>query len=171
MRRRAVREEAAMATLQIELEDLAGTSWWAGALATLASQSGGVYLRFVGRVDSHRRYTGARPRATRSRSRAVHPAPSSLVTRSTPSTSRWPSALTPVAITTYTLTMRWLSRQRTASASSHIGVGASVQRPGAEGSHRRVQTGGQLRHLRLRQRGDPKRLDQPLDPAGRHPAR
>jgi hypothetical protein len=43
----------------------------------------------------------------------------------------------------------------------HIGVGASVQRPGAEGGHRRVQAGGQLRHLRLGQRGDPKGLDQP----------
>lgn len=27
-----------MATLQIELEDMGGTSWWAGVLATLASQ-------------------------------------------------------------------------------------------------------------------------------------
>jgi hypothetical protein len=40
-------------------EDIAGTSWWAGALATLASQSGNAYLRFVGRVDGHRRYKGA----------------------------------------------------------------------------------------------------------------
>jgi hypothetical protein len=48
-----------MATLQIELEEIAGTSWWAGALATLASQSGNAYLRFVGRVDGHRRYKGA----------------------------------------------------------------------------------------------------------------
>jgi hypothetical protein len=48
-----------MATLQIELEDLAGTSWWAGALATLASQSGNAYLRFVGLVDGHRQYKGA----------------------------------------------------------------------------------------------------------------
>jgi hypothetical protein len=51
--------EAAMATLQIDLEDLAGTSWWAGALATLASQSGNAYLRFVGLVDGHRQYKGA----------------------------------------------------------------------------------------------------------------
>ena len=48
-----------MATLQIELEDLAGTSWWAGVLATLASQSGNAYLRFVGVVDGHRQYTSA----------------------------------------------------------------------------------------------------------------
>ena len=48
-----------MATLQIELEDLAGTSRWASTLATLASQSGNAYLRFVGRVDGHRRYKGA----------------------------------------------------------------------------------------------------------------
>ena len=37
-------EVVAMATLQIELEDMAGTSWWAGVLATLASQSGNAYL-------------------------------------------------------------------------------------------------------------------------------
>jgi hypothetical protein len=48
-----------MATLQIELEDMAGVSWWAGVLATLASQSGNAYVRFVGRVDGHRRYKGA----------------------------------------------------------------------------------------------------------------
>ena len=33
------------ATLQIEMEDMAGASWWAGALATLASQSGNAYMR------------------------------------------------------------------------------------------------------------------------------
>jgi len=46
-------------TLQIELEDMAGTSRWAGVLATLASQSGNAYMRFVGRVDGHRHYKGA----------------------------------------------------------------------------------------------------------------
>jgi hypothetical protein len=34
-----------MATLQIELEDMAGTSRWAGVLATLTSQSDNTYLR------------------------------------------------------------------------------------------------------------------------------
>jgi hypothetical protein len=48
-----------MAPLHIELEDLAGTSWWTSALATLASQSGIAYLRFVGLVDGHRRYRSA----------------------------------------------------------------------------------------------------------------
>ena len=48
-----------MTTLQIELEDMAGTSWWAGVLTTLTSQSGSTYLRFVGRVDGHRQYKGA----------------------------------------------------------------------------------------------------------------
>jgi hypothetical protein len=52
-------QEEAMATLQIELEDMAGVSWWASVLATLASQSGNAYVRFVGRVDGHRRYKGA----------------------------------------------------------------------------------------------------------------
>ena len=48
-----------MATLQIELEDMAGTSWWKGVLATIGSQSGNAYMRFVGSVDGHRRYTSA----------------------------------------------------------------------------------------------------------------
>jgi hypothetical protein len=48
-----------MATLQIELEDVAGTSWWAGLVATLTSQSDNAYLRFVGRVDGRHRYIGA----------------------------------------------------------------------------------------------------------------
>ena len=56
-----------MTTLQIELEDMAGTSWWAGVLTTLTSQSGSTYLRFVGRVDGHRQYEGATfPRRERS---------------------------------------------------------------------------------------------------------
>jgi hypothetical protein len=48
-----------MATPQIELEDMAGTSWWAGTLATLGSQAGNAYMRFVGCIDGHRRYKGA----------------------------------------------------------------------------------------------------------------
>jgi hypothetical protein len=46
-------------TLKIELEDVGGTSWWAGVLTTLAAQSGNAYLRFVGTVDGDRRYKGA----------------------------------------------------------------------------------------------------------------
>ena len=56
-----------MATLQIELEDMAGASWWSGVLATLASQSGNAYLRFVGRVDGDRRSMGASVPAPRRR--------------------------------------------------------------------------------------------------------
>jgi hypothetical protein len=48
-----------MATLQIELEDMAGASWWQGLMATLTAQSGSAYLRFVGRVDGRRQYRGA----------------------------------------------------------------------------------------------------------------
>lgn len=48
-----------MATLQIELEDMAGASWWQGLVATLTAQSGSAYLRFVGRVDGRRQYRGA----------------------------------------------------------------------------------------------------------------
>ena len=67
-----------MTTLQIELEDMAGTSWWAGVLTTLTSQSGSTYLRFVGRVDGHRQYKGAtfpapRTLGTLARRRRGHP--------------------------------------------------------------------------------------------------
>ena len=70
-----------MATLQIELQDMAGTSWWAGVLATLALQSGNAYLRFVGRVDGHRRYEGA-----------TFPAPRTLGTR--PPQEAWAPGMT-----------------------------------------------------------------------------
>ena len=63
--------EVAMATLQIELEDMAGTSWWAGVLATLASQSGNAYMRFVGRVNGHRRPRGHVPGAANPRHAAA----------------------------------------------------------------------------------------------------
>jgi hypothetical protein len=46
------------ATLRIALEDIGGTSWWAGLLTTLTSQSGSAQLRFVGTVDGERRYEG-----------------------------------------------------------------------------------------------------------------
>jgi hypothetical protein len=45
-------------TLQIDLEDVGGTSWWASLTTTLASQYGSTTRRFVGRVDGERRYTG-----------------------------------------------------------------------------------------------------------------
>jgi hypothetical protein len=51
--------DTASGTLQIELEDVGGTSWWASILTTLTSQSGGQQLRFVGRVDGERRYKGS----------------------------------------------------------------------------------------------------------------
>ena len=46
-------------TLRIELEDVGGTSWWAGVVATLFSQNGSAQMRFVGRVDGEKRYTSA----------------------------------------------------------------------------------------------------------------
>ena len=46
-------------SLHIELEDVGGTSWWAGVLATLFSQYGNAHMRFVGRVDGEKRYTSA----------------------------------------------------------------------------------------------------------------
>jgi hypothetical protein len=45
--------------LEVELEDVAGTSWWAGILATLTGQSGIAQMRFVGRVGGETRYTSA----------------------------------------------------------------------------------------------------------------
>jgi len=48
----------ATTTLEIELEDVGGTSWWAGITTTLASQSGDAYMRFVGRLNGDRRYKG-----------------------------------------------------------------------------------------------------------------
>ena len=62
------------------------------------------------------------PLATRERKKASQPAPSSLVTTSRPSTSRLPLALTPVAITTTTLTMRPPSRTFIVSPSTHTYV-------------------------------------------------
>jgi hypothetical protein len=46
-------------TLQIKLEDVGGTSWWAGIIATLASQSGNAFMRFVGSANGDRRYKGS----------------------------------------------------------------------------------------------------------------
>jgi hypothetical protein len=45
-------------TLQIKLEHVGGSSWWAGVIATLTSQSGNVYMRFVGRINGDRRIQG-----------------------------------------------------------------------------------------------------------------
>lgn len=39
-------------TLEVELEDVGGTSWWASLLTTLGSQYGNAYCRFVGRARS-----------------------------------------------------------------------------------------------------------------------
>lgn len=46
-------------SLQVELEDASGTRWWKGLLATLSSQYGNAYLRFVGRVDGQVRYASS----------------------------------------------------------------------------------------------------------------
>jgi hypothetical protein len=39
-------------TLEVELEDVGGTSWWASLLTTLGSQYGSASCRFVGRARS-----------------------------------------------------------------------------------------------------------------------
>ncbi len=46
-------------TLEIELEDVGGTSWWAGIATTLASQSGNANMRFVGTTNGVRRFKGS----------------------------------------------------------------------------------------------------------------
>ena len=51
----------------------------------------------------------------------------------------------------------------------HIGVGAGVQRPGAERLDLRVQHLGHPGHLRLGDPGDAERLDQLVHPPGRDP--
>jgi hypothetical protein len=50
--------ENGMTRLQVELEDAGDTSWGSALLATLGSQYGNAYLRFVGRVDGDTRYRG-----------------------------------------------------------------------------------------------------------------
>ena len=70
------------------------------------------------RVGDHHRHAGilGRPGPRRN---VVQPAPSSLVMRSTSRISRWPSALTLVAHTSATLTIRPTSRHFCARASIH----------------------------------------------------
>ena len=46
-----------METLQVELQDVGGTSWWARLLAAISSPKGSSLLRFVGRVGSEIRYS------------------------------------------------------------------------------------------------------------------
>ncbi len=62
--------------------------------------------------------TPVSPRLTRLRRNASQPAPSSVVTTSTPRISRRPSSLAPTATTTATLTIRPPSRDLTTRASS-----------------------------------------------------
>lgn len=46
-------------TLRVELEEVGARHWWAALLATLASQSGNAYMRFVGVVDGRPRYVSS----------------------------------------------------------------------------------------------------------------
>ena len=46
-------------TLTVALEDVGGTSWWAGILTVLASQYGSTQRRFVGQVNGVTRYKSA----------------------------------------------------------------------------------------------------------------
>src|SRR5690606_42055353 len=96
--------------------------YWSGSAAT----GGGAGWRRSGRLGpvGHRR-TSLTPhslRGTSDRRNAIQPAPSSCEATSRPSTSRWPSALTPTAISACTLTVRPASRHLIASASTHTNV-------------------------------------------------
>ncbi len=46
-------------SLEMQLEDVSGTSWWASLLTTLTGQSDVAQMRFVGRVADERRYRSA----------------------------------------------------------------------------------------------------------------
>ncbi len=46
-------------TLRLQLEEVGARHWWAALLASLSSQSGNAYMRFVGVVDGRARYRGA----------------------------------------------------------------------------------------------------------------
>lgn len=52
--------------LTVALEDVGGTSWWAGILTTLGSQYGSTQQRFVGQVDGKTRYKSSTFPAARS---------------------------------------------------------------------------------------------------------
>lgn len=52
--------------LTVVLEDVGGTSWWAGILTTLGSQYGSTQQRFVGQVDGKTRYKSSTFPAARS---------------------------------------------------------------------------------------------------------
>ncbi|WP_241386281.1 hypothetical protein [Rhodococcus sp. CH91] len=45
-------------TLRVELEEVGARHWWAALFATLSSQSGNAYMRFVGVVGEEPRYRG-----------------------------------------------------------------------------------------------------------------
>ena len=46
-------------TVQIKLEDVGLTSWWARVIAILTSTPGNAYMRFVGSINGDRRYKGS----------------------------------------------------------------------------------------------------------------
>ena len=52
-------QRQSLQSLEIELEDVGSTSWWASVMTTLATQSGSAYMRFVGRTADE----GGRPAA------------------------------------------------------------------------------------------------------------
>src|SRR5664279_4669792 len=54
-RRRMASVSTGAATLRVELEDVGGTSWWAGRLSKVVSPSGHTQVRFVGYVEGQRR--------------------------------------------------------------------------------------------------------------------
>ena len=124
--------------------------------------------------------TPVRPRAVRSRKKPSQPAPSSAELTCSPRISRCPS---PVHAGGHKRVD--VDDPATLADLQHQGVGgqerirAGVQRPSAELLDLPVEVAGHLRNLRLRQPGDPQRLDQLLHPpradpeqvAGRHHGR
>ena len=112
--------------------------------------------------------TPDRPRAARPRRNASQPAPSSELVTSMPRISRYPSALTPVAIRQCTFTVRPPSRTFWVSASiQHERVRAGVQRPVPEPLHQLVQLRRHRADLRLGQAHHAQGGGELLHPPGR----
>ena len=133
-----------------------------GRLAAIASTS----PAWASEVTS---FTPARPRATRSAKNTFQASLVSLVATFTPRTSRWPSALTPVATSTTALTTRPTSRTFIVNASAATNVNGPASPSGRVRNAVTccVEVGGHPRDLRLRQRGDPQALDELVHPPGR----
>lgn len=109
-------------------------------------------------------WTPDRPRAISERRKASQPAPSSAVATSMPRISRCPSALTPTAMSAWTLMIRPPSRTFWVSAPTQT----NAYGPASRGRLRKAATcsSSHRADLGLGQLGDAEGLGELLDPAG-----